>query len=274
MGSIPRHVAIIMDGNGRWANSRGFGRTRGHREGAKRVDEITTEAVRLGVGYLTLYAFSTENWNRPQTEVNMLMRLLVQHLKTMDKKLIKNRVSLVAQGTLERLPDFVRAELDRVIRVTALEKPAMYLNLCLSYGGRQEIADAARAIAMLVERGSVKPAEVTPELLSRHLYRPDFPDPDLLIRTGGEFRVSNFLLWQIAYAELHVTEVLWPDFRPKELHRAFEAFGARERRFGKTSAQIRKEKKTNKKSGTSEARRSAWSWLPSGLGGRRPEKGP
>jgi len=227
-----------MDGNGRWAQTRGFLRARGHREGAKRVDEITTEAVELGVKYLTLYAFSTENWSRPSAEVSMLMRLLVQHLRTMDKKLKKNRVALVAQGTLERLPAFVRKELDRVIKTTALEKPAMYLNLCLSYGGRQEIADAVKAIARKVREGTIEPEAVTPELISAHLYRPDFPEPDLLVRTGGEYRVSNFLLWQIAYTELHVTNVLWPDFGPAALREACAAFAGRERRFGKTSAQV------------------------------------
>ncbi|MBY0371455.1 di-trans,poly-cis-decaprenylcistransferase [bacterium] len=228
-----------MDGNGRWAQDRGRARPWGHREGAKRVDEIVTAAVERGITHLTLYAFSTENWNRPGTEVQLLMRLLVQHLKSMDKKLVKNRVSLVAQGSLERLPDFVRADLQRVIRLTALDKPAMTLCLCLSYGGRQEIVDAARGLAAQVQAGKLQPEQIDEKAFGQSLYHPEFPDPDLLIRTGGEYRVSNFLLWQVAYAEFYVTRTLWPDFSPAELDLALQEFEHRERRFGKTSAQVR-----------------------------------
>lgn len=234
----PRHVAIIMDGNGRWAKARGCGRSWGHREGAKRVDEITTSCKDLGVRYLTLYAFSTENWNRPPAEVSMLMRLLVQHLGTMDKKLIRNKVRLRAQGSLDRLPNFVRRELDRVIRVTSVYEPELDLTLCLSYGGRQEIADAARALAEKAVRGEIRPEQIDEAAVARHLYLPDLPDPELLIRTGGEFRVSNFLLWEIAYAEFYVTELLWPEFKPAAFEEALRAFGSRERRFGMTSEQI------------------------------------
>lgn len=227
-----------MDGNGRWARNRGFGRTWGHREGAKRVDEITTECTKLGVEYLTLYAFSTENWNRPSHEVNMLMRLLVQHLRTMDKKLLRNQVALTAQGTLDRLPNYVRTELNRVIKTTSDPHRKMVLNLSLSYGGRQEIVDAAKKLAVRVQEGKLSPDAIDEEALRSELYQPAIPDPDLLIRTGGEFRVSNFLLWQIAYSEVVVTETLWPDFRPTNLHDAIGAFSRRERRFGKTSEQV------------------------------------
>lgn len=235
---IPRHVAIIMDGNGRWAQNRRYGRPRGHREGAKRVDEIVTECTRIGVKYLTLYAFSTENWNRPAHEVSMLMRLLVQHLRTMDKKLMKNRVSLCAQGTLWRLPKFVQAELRRVMKLTSFEDPALRLNLSLSYGGRQEIVDAARAIAEKLARGECSREEIDEAFFQRHLYHPEFPDPDLLIRTGGEYRVSNFLLWEIAYSEIVVVPTLWPDFGVEEFHTALDIYCGRERRFGLTSEQL------------------------------------
>jgi len=235
----PRHIAIIMDGNGRWAQNRGFGRTWGHREGAKRVDEITTECCKLGVEFLTLYAFSTENWNRPTYEVNMLMRLLVQHLRNMDKKLLKNEVSLLAQGSLERLPRFVQTELNRVIRQTQRPDPKLYLTLCLSYGGRQEIIDAVKRVIEKVQSGEMSPSQITEETFRENLYRPDVPDPDLLIRTGGECRVSNFLLWEIAYSEFVVVDELWPEFGPAALHAAIGEFNRRERRFGKTSAQVR-----------------------------------
>lgn len=228
-----------MDGNGRWAQQRHFGRTRGHREGAKRVDEITTECAEIGVKYLTLYAFSTENWKRPLSEVSTLMRLMVQHLRTMDKKLIKNRISLTAQGTLERLPRSARTELDRVIKMSALPAPAMVMNICLSYGGRQEIVDAAKAIAQKAASGELDPEKIDEAFFQRHLYQPDIPEPDLLIRTGGECRVSNFLLWQIAYSEIVVTKTLWPDFGPAALHEALDEYGRRQRRYGLTQEQIR-----------------------------------
>jgi undecaprenyl diphosphate synthase len=237
-GQLPKHVAIIMDGNGRWAESRGLKRTRGHQEGAKRVDEIVTACCELGIRYLTLYAFSTENWKRPRHEVSLLMRLLVQHLKTMDKKLMRNRVSLVAQGSLNRLPPFVQAELERVVRDTALTDPKLYLNLSLSYGGRQEIVDGARALARKVKLGQCDPNDIDEAMFRAHLYQPGIPDPDVLIRTGGEWRISNFLLWEIAYTELVVMNELWPDFTPDKLSEAIEVFGRRERRFGKTSAQV------------------------------------
>lgn len=214
-------------------------RTRGHQEGAKRVDEITTACVEMGVKHLTLYAFSTENWRRPKAEVSLLMRLLVQHLKTMDKKLIKNGVSLAAKGSLDKLPDRVQEELQRVIRKTHLDTPKMTLTLCLSYGAREEITEAVRTIAKSVAAGQMQPHEITEAVVSASLYQPGVPDPDLLIRTGGEYRVSNFLLWQIAYSEFYVTPVYWPEFKPAEIHRAVEEFNRRERRFGKTGQQIK-----------------------------------
>lgn len=238
MTKIPTHIAIIMDGNGRWAQEHGWGRIRGHREGANRVDEIVTECRRIGVRYLTLYAFSTENWNRPIHEVTALMRLLVQYLRRMDKKLFKNQVSLVTQGTLERLPLYVQNEIKRVKRFTQRENPEMLLNLCLSYGGRQEIVDASKKLCEKVMQGDLSTDDITEETLSRCLYRPDFPDPDLLIRTGGESRVSNFLLWQIAYSEIYITPTLWPDFRASDLSLAVASFEQRERRYGLTSAQV------------------------------------
>jgi undecaprenyl diphosphate synthase len=231
-----------MDGNGRWAKLQGYGRTRGHHEGAKRVDEIVSECVRLGVRYLTLYAFSTENWLRPPYEVHMLMRLLVQQLKIIDKKLIRNQVQLIAQGSLSRLPRFVQLELNRVMRLTQFQQPKLRLTLCLSYGGRQEIVDAAREIAARVLQGELSVSEIDEMTFQQSLYQPNTPDPDLLIRTGGEYRVSNFLLWQIAYSEFYVTERFWPEFHACELGKAIEIYRSRKRRFGRTQEQIEHEK--------------------------------
>lgn len=238
---IPTHIAIIMDGNGRWAQNRGRVRTWGHREGAKRVDEIVTECVRLGVKHLTLYAFSTENWNRPSTEVRLLMRLLIEHLKTMDKKLVKNRVKLISQGSIEKLPANVQKELARVQASTNIENPAMHCCLCLSYGGREEIANAARLLAEEVARGERVPSSIDEQAIQSRLYHPHIPAPDLLIRTGGECRVSNFLLWQIAYSEIVVRQELWPEFNAEVLQQAIHEYSGRERRFGKTSHQIQTE---------------------------------
>lgn len=244
---IPRHIAIIMDGNGRWANERSLPRTRGHEEGALRVDEIVTECCNLGVEFLTLYTFSTENWLRPIREVNMLMKLLVSHLQSMDKKLKKNRITLSAQGTLSRLPFFVRKELNRVIEYTADPKPKMQLSLALSYGGRQEILDAVKKIAQQVKEGELRVGAINEELFQKNLYHPHFPDPDLLIRTGGESRISNFLLWQNAYSEVYVARELWPDFREENLREAIENYASRNRRFGKTQSQVDRSKKSRSK---------------------------
>ncbi len=240
----PQHVAIIMDGNGRWAKNRKLGRSWGHRAGAKRADEIVNRACKLGIRYLTLYAFSTENWNRPSFEVNTLMRLLVSHLRTMDKKLLRNRVRLVTQGQTDRLPKFVQTELKRVIKLTQFPDPALTLNLALSYGGRQEIIDSAKAIARKVASGEMSAnaiEQIDESVFKAHLYRPEFPDPDVLIRTGGELRVSNFLLWEIAYTEIIVVQNLWPDFTGDVFEASLAQFAGRERRFGKTSEQIEQE---------------------------------
>jgi undecaprenyl diphosphate synthase len=236
---VVNHLAIIMDGNGRWAEARGYGRPWGHRRGARQLDEIVEHAARLGIKHLTLYAFSSENWNRPPHEVNILMRLMVQFLRKMDKKLVRSHISLVAQGRLNRLPGFVRAELDRVAKLTDYPDARMKVNLSLSYGGRQELVDAAICLARQVQDGSLLPEQITEEVLSSAMYQPDFPDPDLLIRTGGQCRVSNFLLWQIAYSEIYVTDTLWPDFTAQNLEEALLEYGRRERRFGKTSAQVK-----------------------------------
>lgn len=249
--SIPRHIAIIMDGNGRWAKQRGLNRSRGHEEGAQRVDEIVTACRSLGVEFLTLYTFSTENWLRPSLEVNMLMRLLVRQLRAMDKKLKKNNIVLSAQGTLSKLPSFVRKELNRVIEYTQTEQPKMHLSLALSYGGRQEILDGVERLAQLVKLGKLKPNQIDEKIFRQHLYHPNFPDPDLLIRTGGESRISNFLLWQLAYSEIVVVPELWPDFHEDELKRAIEFFAGRNRRFGKTQEQV---DKTKSHSGTKKQR--------------------
>lgn len=242
LSEVPQHIAIIMDGNGRWAEERGLLRTRGHREGAKRVDEIVTECTKQGIRYLTLYTFSTENWSRPKTEVSLLMRLLVQNLRFMDKKLVKNRVKLTVQGTISRLPKFVQQELTRVIRLTAHYEPKMELNLALSYGARQEIVDAAKEFAKAVDSKRFSIEDLNVETFAHFMYRPGVPDPDLLIRTGGESRVSNFLLWQIAYSELLVVPEFWPDFFPENLQQAIQIFQNRARRFGKTQHQIDSEK--------------------------------
>lgn len=235
---VPRHVAIILDGNGRWARSRGYGRFWGHRQGARRVDEIITHCRNSGVRYLTLYAFSTENWNRPASEVSMLMKLLVGQLRIMDKMVVKNRVRLRVQGDMDRLPPYVQRELRRTFRMCESFEPAMELVFALSYGGRQEIVQAVKQVASEVAAGKLDPANITEPLFRSRFQNPDVPDPDLLIRTGGEQRISNFLLYQCAYTEFYFTDVLWPDFDAREIEKSFEVYRTRERRFGMTSAQV------------------------------------
>lgn len=228
-----------MDGNGRWAKLRGMPRLAGHREGAKRVDDIVTECTKIdGLDFLTLYTFSTENWNRPSTEVKLLMRLLVENLKTMDKKLAANGVKFSSQGSLELLPAYVRKELDRVEKLTDFKKPNLQLSLALSYGGRQEIIDVAKKLARRVVEGELSIDKIDEEEFRKHLYHPHFPDPDLIIRTGGESRLSNFLLWEAAYSELVSVDTHWPDFKTDLLHEALKTFSKRLRRFGKTSEQV------------------------------------
>lgn len=228
---VPRSVAIIMDGNGRWARSRGLERIRGHERGITAVRETVEECARLGVQGLTLYAFSEENWSRPQREISMLMRLLKKFLVEERPTLMKNRVQLLHVGRRERLAPDVLAILDETIEQTA-GNDGMKLGLAISYGGRAEIVDATRRIACAVRDGELDPEKLDEETFRRFLYHPEIPDPDLMIRTAGEMRVSNFLLWQVSYAELHVEEVCWPDFRKEHLHAALRAFGRRVRKFG------------------------------------------
>lgn len=236
-GPIPRHLAIIMDGNGRWARARGLPRVKGHEAGAESVRTIVRACRRVGVEALTLYSFSTENWRRPATEVAALMALLKRYLFEERDELLDNGIRLKAIGQLDRLPRYVRVPLERVCRETA-HNTGMTLSLALSYGGRDEIVEAARDLARKAAQGGLKPEAITEEMFGNHLSTAGLPDPDLLIRTSGEMRVSNFLLWQLAYAEFYVTQTAWPDFREEELATAFRSFGSRERRFGKTSAQL------------------------------------
>jgi undecaprenyl diphosphate synthase len=228
---VPRHVAVIMDGNGRWARQRGLPRIRGHEEGAESVRAAVRACRELGVQYLTLYAFSVENWSRPAAEVSALMRLLESFLERNERELHDNRVRLRAIGRLEDLDAGLRARLAGVEERTRAYDSGQLL-LALSYGGRTEIAHACREIARAVRRGELDPEAVDEAAVAARLYAPDVPDPDLLIRTSGEMRVSNFLLWQISYAELYVTETLWPDFREDAFHKAIEEYGRRQRRFG------------------------------------------
>ena len=229
---LPAHVAIIMDGNGRWAAQRNLPRVEGHRRGAESVREVLRCASKLGIRHLTLYAFSVENWNRPKEEVDTLMKFLARYLKTEQQEMNQNNVRLRAIGQLDRLPGFVREQLDATI-ASLDQNTGTTLNLALSYGGRTELVDAARAIAAKAQSGEMAPADIDEQTLSDHLYTAGTPDPDLLIRTSGEMRVSNFLLWQISYAELVVTERLWPDFGEADFRAALEEFAARDRRFGK-----------------------------------------
>lgn len=236
-GEIPRHIAIIMDGNGRWAKKRGLPRVAGHNEGINSVREITRECGKIGIKALTLYTFSIENWSRPKSEVTYLMTLLLRTIRNEVDELHKNNVRLTLMGHLADLPDDplkgLMEGVDKTSRNTGLN-----LNLALSYGGRAEILDATRAIAQDVREGKITPDDINEQLFSKHLYTRDMPDPDLLIRTSGELRLSNFLLWQMAYTEIYVTETYWPDFRSKELLLAIRDYQKRERRFGKTSEQI------------------------------------
>ncbi|MBM3333867.1 isoprenyl transferase [Candidatus Sumerlaeota bacterium] len=236
---IPRHVAIIMDGNGRWAKQRGFAeRIKGHEAASDAVRAAVRSSGELGIEVLTLYAFSQENWSRPQREVTALMRLLERFLYDRLDEMQENNVKLAVSGELDRVPGYVHRALDHTLGATA-KNTGLVVNLALSYGGRTEIIEAARQFAADVQAGKTKPEALTPELFSRYLYQPDFPDPALLIRTSGEMRVSNFLLWQIAYTELVVLPVLWPDFRRVHLLQAIVEYQQRERRFGGVDNQSR-----------------------------------
>ena len=228
---VPRHVAIIMDGNGRWATSRGLSRLEGHAQGYRTLRTIVEAASDIGIEVLTAYTFSTENWRRPQSEIDALMRLIVEAARREIADMQEKGVRMIVSGRLGELPAEVREELLRAVDATKAND-RIVLNLAINYGGRREIADAAREIARRAAAGELHPEEVTEELFARHLYSPDLPDPDLLIRTAGEMRVSNFLLWQIAYSEIHVTQVLWPDFTKADLARAIIDYQNRTRKFG------------------------------------------
>lgn len=234
---VPRHVAIIMDGNGRWAQARGLPRVRGHEEGAESVREITRACRRWGVEAVTLYSFSTENWARPQDEVEALMSLLERYLLSERSEILDNDIRLQAIGQIDRLPEHVRGPL-RWLSERSLGNEKMTLSLALSYGSRAEIVEATKALARKVASGELSADAIDESLFSAQLTTAGLPEPDLLIRTSGECRLSNFLLWQLAYAEIYVTDVAWPDFRTPQLRTAFDAFGGRERRFGKTGAQV------------------------------------
>ncbi|MBW2036974.1 MAG: isoprenyl transferase [Deltaproteobacteria bacterium] len=236
---IPHHLAIIMDGNGRWAKKRSLNRIRGHQEGVKSVRDIVTACREIGIKVLTLYAFSTENWQRPKEEVSALMNFLKVYLKAELPQMMKNGIRLNAIGEIEQLPDDVQAVLSEVMQTTKQNR-SMLLNLALNYGGRDEIIMAVRKIATEVEAGRLQPDEITKKTFSNYLYTHGMPEPDLLIRTSGEMRISNFLLWQIAYTEIFVTRTLWPDFRRRELFQILLDYQKRERRFGMTGEQIRK----------------------------------
>jgi undecaprenyl diphosphate synthase len=242
--SIPRHVAIIMDGNGRWAKKRKLPRIMGHKAGAECVKDIVKTARNLNLEVLTLYAFSTENWKRPSIEVQGLMTLLKTYLKSEIQNMLENNISLRCIGEIERLQPDIQKILTQVIRETTLkteDKPSMVLNLALSYGSRAEILRAARIMAEKCVSGQYNPEDFSEQLFASHLYTGGLPDPDLLIRTGGESRLSNFLLWQLSYAELYITETMWPDFKGESFIEALRYYQNRERRFGQTSEQLQAE---------------------------------
>lgn len=233
---MPRHIAIIMDGNGRWAVRRELPRIRGHEQGAQTVRKIVTECARLrkhhgGPDYLTLYSFSLENWKRPADEVGFLMHMYVEYLRQERSTMMENNIRFRQIGRMENLPDEVVEEMEITLKETA-GNTGLTLVLALNYGSRAEITDAVAAIARQVKAGQLRPDEITEETISEHLYTAGMPDPDLLIRTAGEMRISNYLLWQISYAELYVSPILWPEFDEKELHEALRSFAGRNRRFG------------------------------------------
>lgn len=234
---LPVHIAIIMDGNGRWAVQQGKDRIYGHKKGVDAVREIIEAAAEMGIKYITLYAFSTENWNRPWEEVEALMELMVHSLSTETERLIKNNIRLKVMGDIDRLSDVVRKSLDDTLQLTAACE-GMTLVVALSYSSRWEIIQASKAIAEGVKEGKLKPDEIDDKLFESKLTTSGIPDPEILVRTSGELRISNFLLWQIAYSELYFTETLWPDFGKDELYKAIIDYQKRERRFGKTSQQV------------------------------------
>ena len=236
-GKLPKHLAIIMDGNGRWAKQKGRLRVFGHEHGVKAVRDVAVNCSKLGIKYLTLYAFSTENWKRPKIEVDTLMKLLVSSLKKELPTLNENDIKLNAIGNIESLPSRALAELKEVMAKTS-QNSTMTLTLALSYGSREEIKNAIKSISVKVKNNIISPENIDETIINNHLYTRNLPDVDLLIRTSGEHRISNFLLWQIAYAELYFTDVFWPDFKEHHLLEAIKNYQHRERRFGKTSEQL------------------------------------
>ena len=245
-GNIPQHIAIIMDGNGRWAESKMLPRAAGHRRGVETVRIMVQSAINLGVKYLTLYTFSTENWKRPQTEISMLMRLMVKSLKNETKELNENNVKITTIGDTNSLPKIVQKELEQAKEITK-DNTKLVLNLALSYSGRWELIEATKKIVQLHKEDKIKIEDINEELISNCLTTASIPDPDLMIRSGGERRISNFLIWQIAYSELYVSNVLWPDFKCINLIEAIKDYQKRERRFGLISEQISAaQKKTEK----------------------------
>ena len=228
---IPRHVAIIMDGNGRWAAKRGLERVEGHFAGAENVRKILKTVSEYNIEYLTLYAFSTENWKRSKEEVDALMKLLSQFIEENLGELKENKVRLLMTGKIDGLPETARHDLERAIRETSVNYERTLI-LALNYGGRQEIADAASKIAEDVKKGVIEPGQIDEHLFAKYLYHPEIPDPDLMIRTSGEFRLSNFLLWELSYSEIYVTDTFWPDFDASCFREALEAYTKRDRRFG------------------------------------------
>ena len=235
---LPKHVAIIMDGNGRWAKKQGFLRAFGHESGTKSVKEIIKASVEIGIENLTLYAFSTENWNRPKLEVDTLMKVLINALKKEVNTLQRHNIKLNAIGNLEMLPKTAQNQLLEVINLTK-NNNTMTLTLALSYGSREELTNAVRIISEKVKNNIISIDAIDDSIINEHLYTHNLPDVDLVIRTSGEHRISNFLLWQIAYAELYFTDILWPDFKEQDLYEAILSYQKRERRFGKTSEQIK-----------------------------------
>ncbi|MEM9831920.1 MAG: isoprenyl transferase [Bacteroidota bacterium] len=238
LSNLPQHIAVIMDGNGRWAKKKGAERVFGHRNAIKAVREVTEGCAELGVGFLTLYAFSTENWGRPRLEIEALMQLLVTTISNEVETLMKNNVRLQSIGDVEKLPGNCRYKLQEAIELTQ-DNSGLTLILALNYSGRWEITEAVRRLTTRVQDGAINPEAIDQQMIARELTTHDIPDPELLIRTSGEMRISNFLLWQIAYTELYMTQILWPDFRREHLYEAIIAYQQRERRFGKISEQVK-----------------------------------
>lgn len=236
--NLPKHLAIIMDGNGRWAKQKGLLRVLGHKNGVKAVRQVVETSAKIGIENLTLYAFSTENWNRPRLEVDTLMKLLISSLKKELPILLKNNIKLNSIGNLELLPKSAQNELGNVIDRTK-DNSRMTLTLALSYSAREELLYAVKNISSKVKNNIISIDDIDESIINEHLYTQNLPDVDLLIRTSGEYRISNFMLWQIAYSELYFTDILWPDFRKKDLYEAIISYQKRERRFGKTSEQIK-----------------------------------